>query len=218
MQLPISSRNWRTGSRVAVAVAVCATLVASMISKSESAGAAASGPPAVLIPTSGAYFGSWVAPRGTEPRTQAIERVEGQIGRRFAIDHQYYRWDSVFPGPYETWTRSQGRIPFLNWKAMRSVRRARAVGPDRLGGPGRDDHRARPGRQGLRVPDVPDVPSRARGRPGGLGHRRGLRRGVPPRRERVPGPGRRERRVGVDDDVVDLRPALGALAGVLLPG
>ena len=57
----------------------------------------ADGPPAVLIPTSGIYFGSWVAPRDDESPAQAIERVEGQIGRRFAIDHQYYRWDSVFP-------------------------------------------------------------------------------------------------------------------------
>ncbi len=82
--------------------------------------ASAHGPPAVLIPASGAYFGSWVAPRYGEARTDAISRVEAQIGRRFAIDHQYYRWDSNFPGPYETWTASQGRIPLLNWKAMRS--------------------------------------------------------------------------------------------------
>ena len=74
----------------------------------------------MLIPTSGVYFGSWVAPRDDESSAQAIERVEAQIGRRFAIDHQYYRWDSVFPSSHEAWTVSKGRIPFLNWKAMRS--------------------------------------------------------------------------------------------------
>ncbi len=78
------------------------------------------GPPAVLIPSSGAYFGSWVAPRAGESRADAIVRVESQIGRRFAIDHQYYKWDSNFPGAHETWTVSEGRIPFMNWKAERT--------------------------------------------------------------------------------------------------
>jgi hypothetical protein len=76
--------------------------------------------PPELIPDAGAYFGSWVAPRAGESRADAIERVERKTGRRFAIDHQYYRWDSRFPGTHEAWTVSQGRIPFLNWKAMRS--------------------------------------------------------------------------------------------------
>ena len=76
--------------------------------------------PARLIPASGAYFGSWVAPRDGESHADAITQVEDQIGRRFAIDHQYYHWDSIFPSPYEAWTVSQGRIPFLNWKAMRA--------------------------------------------------------------------------------------------------
>ena len=68
----------------------------------------ADGPPAASTPTSGAYFGSWVAPRAGESRADAIERVEAQIGRRFAIDHQYYRWDSNFPGAHEAWTVSRG--------------------------------------------------------------------------------------------------------------
>ena len=68
----------------------------------------------------GAYLGTWVAPRGAESREDAIRRVEGQIGRTFAIDHQYYKWDSAFPTSHEAWTVAQGRLPFLNWKAQRT--------------------------------------------------------------------------------------------------
>ena len=104
----------------AVSIAVAAaTMVSSILATLPLADAAVSGPPAVLIPTSGAYFGSWVAPRAGESRADAIVRVESQIGRRFAIDHQYYKWDSNFPGAHEAWTVGQGRIPFLNWKAQR---------------------------------------------------------------------------------------------------
>jgi hypothetical protein len=80
------------------------------------ASAASTGPPAVLIPRSGAYFGAAVAPRSGETRQTSIQRVERQIGRTFAIDHEYYKWDDAFPGSYEQWTADQGRIPFLNWK------------------------------------------------------------------------------------------------------
>lgn len=49
----------------------------------------------------------------------AIARVESQIGRKFRIDHRYYRWDAPIPTSYDAWTSQEGRIPFLNWNARR---------------------------------------------------------------------------------------------------
>jgi hypothetical protein len=70
----------------------------------------------LLTPAKGTYLGSWVKPRLLETRYDSITRVEAQIGRPFAVDHQYYTWDAPIPTTYETWTASQGRIPFINWR------------------------------------------------------------------------------------------------------
>ncbi len=91
------------------------TLVATLLPKGD-ASAATTGPPSVLTPPT-AYFGSRIEPRGTESQNDAVLRVESEIGRRFAIDHYYYQWTSTFPNAAQTWTVSQGRIPFINWKA-----------------------------------------------------------------------------------------------------
>ena len=76
--------------------------------------------PAILVPSNGAYFGSYVGPRGSESREDALRRVESQIGRTFKIDHWYYLWDSPFPTNQDRATVDRGRIPFLNWKAQRT--------------------------------------------------------------------------------------------------
>lgn len=96
---------------LALIAAICASLF-----PFGSAGAATSGPPASLTPANGIYFGEFSKPRGTESKQEAITRVESSIGRRFAIDHQYYTWNVAVPTSYETWTASQGRIPFINWR------------------------------------------------------------------------------------------------------
>jgi len=49
-----------------------------------------------------------------------IEALERRIGRPFAIDHVYHRWDSAFPSDYDRWTVAQGRILFLNWTSRRA--------------------------------------------------------------------------------------------------
>ncbi|GBC87758.1 Endoglucanase H [bacterium HR12] len=82
-------------------------------------------PPAVAtggvpVPERGVYLGSWVKPLGGIYKREALVARERQIGRTFAIDHQYYRWDSVIPTSYESWTADAGRIPFLSWNARRS--------------------------------------------------------------------------------------------------
>jgi hypothetical protein len=73
--------------------------------------------PAQLLPTTGAYFGSWVAPRGSESVQQAIARIESEVGRKLAIDHQYYKWNSNIPTSHQSWDVNNGRIPFVNWNA-----------------------------------------------------------------------------------------------------
>jgi hypothetical protein len=50
-----------------------------------------------------------------ETHLDALRRTEGDTGRTFALDHQYYRWDGAFPGETEADDRRTGRTPFLNW-------------------------------------------------------------------------------------------------------
>ncbi len=68
---------------------------------------------------SGALWG--VAAGKRKPRTwqEELEYLELEVGRRFAIDHRYYRWDAEFPGAYESWTIAAGRIPLLTWVPRR---------------------------------------------------------------------------------------------------
>ena len=75
---------------------------------------AALSPPAV--PTT-AYLGACGALAPASRQSDALLRVESQIGRRFAIDHYYYQWTDSFPNAAQTWTVGQGGIPFINWKA-----------------------------------------------------------------------------------------------------
>ena len=98
-----------------VGLVLTLALFASLLPRG-AADAATSGPPAVLTPASGSFLGTFSKPRGSESKQEAIQRVEASIGRRFAIDHQYYDWNAQIPTSYETWTVGQGRIPFLNWK------------------------------------------------------------------------------------------------------
>src|SRR4029079_5345638 len=70
-----------------------------------------------LFPSNGIYMGAFVGPRGGESQSDALVRVESQIGRKFAIDHYYYQWTDSFPNAAQASTVAQGRIPFINWKA-----------------------------------------------------------------------------------------------------
>ena len=76
--------------------------------------------PSSLMPAQGVYFGSRVDTRGSESQRQAIERVEGQIGRKFDIDHEYYRWNDAIPTSQQRWDASTGRLPFVNWLSANS--------------------------------------------------------------------------------------------------
>jgi hypothetical protein len=58
-----------------------------------------------------------------EPRARdgtlytAIAALEKKVGRRFAVDRQYQRWDDPLPSKYAMWTRASGRIPYVSWNS-----------------------------------------------------------------------------------------------------
>ena len=73
--------------------------------------------PAVLVPSSGAYLGAFASPRTSEDPKKAMRRLESQLGRKLAIDHDYYNWDDPIPTPRQEWDASTGRLPFIDWAA-----------------------------------------------------------------------------------------------------
>jgi hypothetical protein len=122
--LPSHPRHHRLTRRARSSIAaltLLATAVAPTLSAPLASATAASPTyPSSLRPSRGAYFGSWVAPRRGETQPEAIRRVERRIGRRFAIDHEYYRWDEPIPTAQQRWDARTGRIPFVNWFAGRT--------------------------------------------------------------------------------------------------
>ena len=101
-------------SRVVACLAIVGSLTAIAASP-----ASAGRYPKMLRPSHGAYFGTYVKPRGSESAEQAIKRVERKVGRRFRVDHRYYKWNSSFPNSYDRWTWNQHRIVFANWNAQK---------------------------------------------------------------------------------------------------
>jgi hypothetical protein len=75
--------------------------------------------PAALLPRSGAYLGAFAGPLDNQTPKDAILHLESEIGRKLAIDHQYYRWDEAIPTSQQEWDASTGRLPFVNWSAER---------------------------------------------------------------------------------------------------
>jgi hypothetical protein len=70
--------------------------------------------PAPAVPSAGAYFGAYVG----ESTGRTLVETEALLGRRFAIAHDYQRWDHVpfIESEHESWAAG-GRLVFLNWKA-----------------------------------------------------------------------------------------------------
>jgi hypothetical protein len=74
-----------------------------------------------VVPTGSAYFGAWRGPgpgRPVNPET-SIKQAEGEIGRKYAIDHRYYGWGATIPTAHESWTVAHGRIPMVSLCACR---------------------------------------------------------------------------------------------------
>jgi hypothetical protein len=76
--------------------------------------------PPSLIPSQGAYLGSWVEPRGGESERAALQRVESHIGRKFDIYHTYTKWNMAIPSGMAMWAAQNGRFPMINWRAQRT--------------------------------------------------------------------------------------------------
>jgi hypothetical protein len=53
-------------------------------------------------------------------RESIIDGAEQALGRKFDIDHEFFRWGEALPTPYLRWTASDGRIPFISLIAKRS--------------------------------------------------------------------------------------------------
>lgn len=109
--------TWRRFARWMAPWAVLVALGGLLLAPPAAATGATGGVP---VPQRGVYLGSWVKPLGGVSKREALLARESQIGRTFAIDHQYYRWDSVIPTSHESWTADAGRIPFLSWNSRRS--------------------------------------------------------------------------------------------------
>ena len=106
------------GSRRLWALLVVVPLaVGGFLLPAPSVSAGAAQPPAV--PVSGAYFGSSASTRTGESQQDAITRTERQLGRKLAVDHQFYKWDHTLPAPHQSWDVAGGRIPFVSWKPQR---------------------------------------------------------------------------------------------------
>jgi hypothetical protein len=87
-------------------------------------GAVASGagpdtPPAVVLPDAGALFGVHLSldEHNGLDRRQAMLDFEALVGRRMAIDRQFYVWTDTFPNPDDYWSNSGGRLLYLSWGA-----------------------------------------------------------------------------------------------------
>jgi hypothetical protein len=64
-------------------------------------------------------FGSSAGQRGNESPREAVERLEGEIGRQLAIVRVFKRWDAAFPTDYDRWLRDSGHAIFLSVAAQR---------------------------------------------------------------------------------------------------
>src|SRR6266851_3502718 len=97
-----------------LAVALVALLFVAGAAGAESTGTAAES--AVAVPAQGAYLGAYVqSPRWTET-AHRFSAFEAAIGRRLAIDNQFYNWTEGVPTPLQQIDRQQGRISMITWK------------------------------------------------------------------------------------------------------
>jgi hypothetical protein len=65
-------------------------------------------------------FGVLAQPREGESQRQAVEHLEGAIGRAFEGVRVFKRWDHAFPTDYDRWLRSSGHTLYLSVAPQRS--------------------------------------------------------------------------------------------------
>ena len=71
-----------------------------------------------LVPSTGCLWGAWTKPTYSAGQTwgQAITELEGKIGRKFDILHNYHDWTQTFPTAEEITRIQAGQILLLNCK------------------------------------------------------------------------------------------------------
>jgi hypothetical protein len=106
----------RRDRRALGALAVAAALVSAL--GGVPARATTPGPPAVLFPPAGAYFGARVEAREGESRGEALARLEEQIGRPVAIERVYERWGDPFPTRSDLASAALGHILYVSWRPV----------------------------------------------------------------------------------------------------
>lgn len=67
------------------------------------------------VPAYGAVLGISAYPNHALPKSGQIQAVEAQVGRRFDIDHNYYRWAVSIPTTDQAADAQVGRIPLISW-------------------------------------------------------------------------------------------------------
>jgi hypothetical protein len=80
----------------------------------------------VPVPATGAgvYWGMHRDPSAygkgfsSASREAVLTDAEARLGRKFDIDHQFYRWGDALPNAYLRWTAAQGRYPFISLIAV----------------------------------------------------------------------------------------------------
>ncbi|MGH2944704.1 MAG: DUF7594 domain-containing protein [Solirubrobacteraceae bacterium] len=72
---------------------------------------------APAVPSAGAYFGTYVSERSTG---RTLLETEAMVGRKFAVAHDYRRWDHspFISDRHRTWADG-GRLVYLNWHAKK---------------------------------------------------------------------------------------------------
>ena len=78
---------------------------------------------APAIPAHGAYFGAWVRQGAyTQPnQIAALDNLQGDLGRRLDIVHNYLKWQGKFPTASERVAISQGSTLLLSWAGTDST-------------------------------------------------------------------------------------------------
>ena len=69
------------------------------------------------MPARGAYLGAYVRSTHWTQTAQRFSAFEAAVGRRLAIDNQFYSWSEGFPTPLQRLDREQGRISMITWKS-----------------------------------------------------------------------------------------------------
>jgi hypothetical protein len=72
------------------------------------------------ILTANCLWGAFADPVSGQTDAQAYLALESKIGRKFALTRQYVSWDADLPGRVARWSASNGRIPYISFKAIHS--------------------------------------------------------------------------------------------------